>query len=65
MPPPGYVLMTRYTPLPRKPPLGARLRERMQFYRSQAAEHRLETALSVAAALAVVLGVSAMMFSAL
>ncbi len=64
-PAPGYVVLPAYNPLPRKPPLGARLRERMQVYREQAARHRLETALSVAASAAVVLGVTAMMLSSL
>jgi len=59
------VVLPAFNPLPRKPPLGVRLRERMQVYREQAARHRLETALSVAASAAVVLGTAAMMLSSL
>ncbi len=65
MPPLGYAVLPAVNPLPRKPPLFARLRERMQVYREQASRHRLETALSAAAAAAVVLGTAAMMISAL
>lgn len=63
--PPRYVVLPAINPLPRKPPLGVRLRERMQVYREQAARHRLETALSVAASAAVVLGTAIMMLTSL
>jgi hypothetical protein len=64
-PSPPYVILPAVNPLPRKPPLSTRLGERMQVYREQAARHPLESALSVAASLSVVLGLAVMMISSL
>ncbi len=60
-PRPYYVVARAASPLPSKPPLKERLAERWRVYAGQARENRLETALSCAAAGAVVLGVLAML----
>jgi hypothetical protein len=62
---PPIVVVPMGNPLPRKPPLGQRIRERQEVYMQQARENRLETGLSIAAAGMVVLGVLAMLATSL
>ena len=64
----GYrpvVVVPMVSPLPKKPPMGQRVRERLDVYAQQARENRLETGLSVAAACMVVMGTLAMMVAGL
>lgn len=52
-------------PLPQKPPMGQRIRERWEIYMRQAGDNRLETGLSITAACMVVIGALAMMITGL
>ncbi len=62
---PPVVVVPMGNPLPRKPPLSQRIRERQEVYLQQARENRLETGLGIAAAGMVVLGVLAMLVTSL
>ncbi len=64
-PAPYYVVARMTSPLPAKPPLKQRIAERWKIYAAQAGENQLETGLSVAAAMVVVVGVLAMLVTGL